>query len=71
MKKTRSEVSPALPFEELLSLEQMEKRYLAWAAKHFHGDRKALAEKLGTSERTLYRKLKEADSSRLKHRNRV
>jgi DNA-binding NtrC family response regulator len=41
----------------------MERRYLAWAAKNFSGDRKALADKLGTSERTLYRKLKEAGSS--------
>lgn len=63
MKSGKSGVSPAPPFEELISLEQMERRYLAWAAKHFSGDRKALAEKLGTSERTLYRKLKEAGSS--------
>ncbi|MFH1494695.1 MAG: sigma-54-dependent Fis family transcriptional regulator [Pseudomonadota bacterium] len=63
MKSGKSEVPTAPPFEELISLEQMERRYLTWAAKHFSGDRKALAEKLGTSERTLYRKLKEAGSS--------
>lgn len=38
-------------------LASLEKRYLAWAAEHFPGDRKALAERLGISERTLYRKL--------------
>ncbi|MFA5242654.1 MAG: sigma 54-interacting transcriptional regulator [Sulfuricella sp.] len=63
MKKARSEASPSPPFEKLVSLEQMEKRYLAWAAANFHGDRKALAEKLGTSERTLYRKLKESPTT--------
>ncbi len=63
MKKAMREISPVLPFNELLPLEQMERRYLAWAANNFHGDRKALAEKLGTSERTLYRKLKDADLS--------
>ncbi len=62
MKKARHEASPAQPFEELVSLEQMERRYLAWAAQNFHGDRRALAEKLGMSERTLYRKLKGFES---------
>ncbi len=60
MKKSRSEASPAPSFEELVSLEQMERRYLSWAEKHFNGDRKTLAAKLGMSERTLYRKLKES-----------
>jgi DNA-binding NtrC family response regulator len=49
-----------MPFNEILPLEQIEKRYLAWAMESFHGDRKTLAEQLGMSERTLYRKLREA-----------
>ncbi len=42
----------------ILPLEEVERRYLAWASAEFDGDRKALASKLGLSERTLYRKLK-------------
>ena len=59
-KRTISETGP---FEEITALENLEKRYLAWAAEHFQGDRKALAERLGISERTLYRKLRDAESS--------
>lgn len=51
------------PLEEIAPLENLEKRYLAWAAKNFQGDRKALAERLGVSERTLYRKLRNAETS--------
>lgn len=51
------------PLEEIAPLASLEKRYLAWAAGHFHGDRKTLAERLGISERTLYRKLKNAESN--------
>jgi transcriptional regulator with PAS, ATPase and Fis domain len=50
------------PLEEIAPLENLEKRYLTWAAKSFQGDRKALAEQLGISERTLYRKLRHAES---------
>jgi DNA-binding NtrC family response regulator len=50
----------AKPFEEIAPLESLEQRYLAWAAGNFRGDRKALAERLGISERTLYRKLRNA-----------
>jgi transcriptional regulator with PAS, ATPase and Fis domain len=57
LKSGKGEVSPAMPFEEMVSLDHMERRYLSWAAKNFHGDRKTLAKKLGMSERTLYRKL--------------
>jgi transcriptional regulator with PAS, ATPase and Fis domain len=45
------------PIEEIAPLANLEKRYLAWAAENFQGDRKSLAERLGISERTLYRKL--------------
>jgi two-component system, NtrC family, response regulator HydG len=52
--------SPPTPFpDELVSLEQAEERYLRWAAARFHGEKRQLAEKLGVSERTLYRKLSE------------
>lgn len=61
-KNGKAEVTASLPFAELATLDRMEKRYLTWAVNNFHGDRKSLAAKLGTSERTLYRKLKEAGS---------
>jgi len=46
--------------QELLPLEEVEHRYLRWVHETHPGDRKALAERLGVSERTLYRKLREA-----------
>jgi two-component system response regulator HydG len=46
--------------EELLPLEEVEQRYLRWVHETHPGDRKALAEQLGVSERTLYRKLRQA-----------
>ncbi len=46
--------------EELLPLEEVERRYLKWVHEAHPSDRKALAEKLGVSERTLYRKLRQA-----------
>lgn len=49
-------------FEEIAPLENLETRYLSWAEGYFKGDRKALAERLGISERTLYRKLKNAET---------
>jgi transcriptional regulator with PAS, ATPase and Fis domain len=52
----------ANPAEEIAPLASLEKRYLAWAAENFDGDRKALAARLGVSERTLYRKLRNAGS---------
>lgn len=51
------------PFEDIAPLDTLEQRYLAWAANKFQGDRKSLAERLGISERTLYRKLRNTDSS--------
>jgi two-component system response regulator HydG len=44
----------------LLPLEEVEHRYLRWVYETHSGDRKALAERLGVSERTLYRKLRQA-----------
>lgn len=40
-------------------LREVEAEYLAWAAANFDGERRELAAKLGLSERTLYRKLRE------------
>ncbi len=45
--------------EQLLTLEQHENKYLLWLNQYFKEDKKVLAEKLGISERTLYRKLKD------------
>ena len=42
---------------ELLSLSEVEERYLRWIAERYPGDRADLARHLGLSERTLYRKL--------------
>jgi two-component system response regulator HydG len=43
--------------DAIVPLETAELRYLNWALAHHDGDRKSLAEQLGISERTLYRKL--------------
>jgi DNA-binding NtrC family response regulator len=51
------EAPPAEVTEEIVPLATAELRYLQWALARHTGDRKALAEKLGVSERTLYRKL--------------
>lgn len=48
------------PTSEIVSLEEAERRYLRWVAAYHEGDRKSLAERLGVSERTLFRKLGEA-----------
>ena len=43
--------------DAIVPLETAERRYLQWALAQHAGDRKTLAEQLGISERTLYRKL--------------
>jgi two-component system, NtrC family, response regulator HydG len=48
------------PYDEIIPLVEMEKHYLRWAAHHHHGDRASLAQCLGLSARTLYRRLREA-----------
>ena len=52
--------SPRSPLvdESLLPLEQVELHYLRWAVARFDGNKKELARRLGLSERTLYRKLR-------------
>jgi DNA-binding NtrC family response regulator len=49
-----------MEFGEIIPLEQLERSYLEWTVATFPGDRQSLATKLGVSERTLYRKLKES-----------
>ena len=52
------EAQVGMPDEEaIVPLETAELRYLQWALARHGGDRKSLAEQLGISERTLYRKL--------------
>jgi len=41
-------------------LRDVERQYLLWAEANFEGDNQKLAERLGVSERTLYRKLRRA-----------
>ncbi len=48
---------PCFSIDRLISLEALEAQYLAWAEKEFQGDRSALAQQLGISPRTLFRKL--------------
>jgi transcriptional regulator with PAS, ATPase and Fis domain len=43
--------------EEIVPLDEVERRYLRRALERLGGDKKALAARLGISERTLYRKL--------------
>ncbi len=47
-------------FTELISLKELERRYLQWASMHCV-NKAELAQKLGVSERTLYRKLEQLD----------
>jgi transcriptional regulator with PAS, ATPase and Fis domain len=43
--------------QEVVPLDQAERRYVRWALERMNGDKRALANALGISERTLYRKL--------------
>lgn len=45
--------------DEILSLDEMERRMIKRALEKFHGNRKKIADALNISERTLYRKIKE------------
>ncbi len=44
-------------YAEIMTLEEVERSYLEWQMRHSGLGRKELAEKLGISERTLFRKL--------------
>jgi len=52
--------SGAFVLDALLTLEEVERRYISWESSRFEGDRSALAACLGLSPRTLYRKLRGA-----------
>ncbi len=52
-----------MEFSSIIPLEQLERYYLEWAVTNFPGDRHSLAAKLGVSERTLYRKLRESNKN--------
>lgn len=47
----------ALPFNEVIPLDEMERRYLRWALEQLSGSRRDQALALGLSERTLFRKM--------------
>lgn len=53
-----SSKDPQSPPQAIIPLEQHERDYLIWLHQHYQGDNKTLADKLGISERTLYRKMK-------------
>lgn len=57
----QSELDICPPGSEVIPLEELEQRYLARVLAEFPGDRQELARKLGVSERTLYRKLKDLE----------
>ncbi|HEY5994287.1 MAG TPA: sigma-54-dependent Fis family transcriptional regulator [Gallionellaceae bacterium] len=52
-----TQAAPETAHGEVATLEEMERRYLEWQVRHSGLGRKELAEKLGISERTLFRKL--------------
>ncbi|MCK5074907.1 MAG: sigma-54-dependent Fis family transcriptional regulator [Calditrichia bacterium] len=47
--------------EDIVGLDELERRAIINALKKFRGNRKKIAEKLNISERTLYRKIKDYD----------
>ena len=48
---------------DILPLEEVERRYLIQVMSRFQGDRDSLADKLGVSKRTLFRKLQNLRAS--------
>jgi two-component system, NtrC family, response regulator HydG len=56
---TPGDGAPAGMDGKLSTLAEQERSYLRWAVRHHRGDNRSLAEVLGVSERTLYRKLHE------------
>lgn len=60
IKPKQEDIQEATEFEETtLSLNEVEKEMITRALERHNGKRKAAAEELGISERTLYRKIKE------------
>jgi transcriptional regulator with PAS, ATPase and Fis domain len=52
-----ADVPATRSFNEVMTLEEMERRYLQWLTRHSGMNRRELAERLQMSERTLFRKL--------------
>ncbi len=50
-------LTPRHQFSEIMTLEEMELSYLDWQVRHSGLGRRELAQRLGVSERTLFRKL--------------
>lgn len=48
--------------EQIIPLDELERRYLQQVSARYHGDRDSLARQLGISKRTLFRKLQLLDS---------
>ena len=48
-----------IDIDRILSLDDVETRYIQWMGSRFDGSRAQLADRLGISERTLYRRLRE------------
>jgi DNA-binding NtrC family response regulator len=57
--KTASDAKQLPDTGEILPLDEIERRYLIQVMSKFPGDRDSLAEKLGISRRTLFRKLRD------------
>jgi transcriptional regulator with PAS, ATPase and Fis domain len=55
--KAPASKAASLPFEQVMPLEEMERRYLRWALARLPGSRREQSIALGVSERTLFRKL--------------
>ncbi len=55
--RCRARPIPARQRRQIVPLVEAEENYLRWAVASFHGDNRALADTLGISERTLYRRL--------------
>ncbi len=56
-KPKHAEVKTKKDFSEIQTLEELEREYIEWQAQHSGLGRKELAERLGVSKRTLFRKL--------------
>ena len=52
-----ADLTGALVIRDIMELDEMERLYLTWAEENFKGDRRSLAQRLGMSPRTLFRKL--------------
>ena len=53
---TRNGAAEARP-NEIVKLDEAERRYLRWALATFPGEKRELSRRLGLSERTFYRKI--------------